>query len=92
MPRFVFSSATHINQEKNSVDSIDSNDDVNAVALIALASPFPSPTTGAAVDGGGFGSVLQQTLCCPFPRGQQNFPRPRSCKNGKSIYKWHKKL
>ena len=58
-------------------DKKDINDDVNAVALIALASPFPSPTTGAAVDGGGLGSVLQQTLCCPS-RGQQNFPRPRS--------------
>ena len=74
MPRFIFSSTTHINQDKNRVTI---NDDVNAVALIALASPFPSPTTGAAVDGGGLGSVLQQTLCCPS-RGQQNFPRPRS--------------
>ena len=76
MPRFIFSSTTHINQDKNR-DKKDINDDVNAVALIALASPFPSPTTGAAVDGGGLGSVLQQTLCCPS-RGQQNFPRPRS--------------
>lgn len=75
MPRFVFSSATHINQKKNSVAI---NDDVNAVAWIALASPFPSPTTGAAVDGGGLGSVLQQTLCWPPSLGQQNFPRPRS--------------
>ena len=75
MPRFIFSSTTHINQDMNR--SMRINDDVNAVALIALASPFPSPTTGAAVDGGGLGSVLQQTLCCPS-RGQQNFPRPRS--------------
>ena len=75
MPRFIFSSTTHINQDKNRSRKI--NDDVNAVALIALASPFPSPTTGAAVDGGGLGSVLQQTLCCPS-LGQQNFPRPRS--------------
>jgi len=78
VPRFIFSSATHINQVNQGRNSVAINDDVNAVAWIALASPFPSPTTGAAVDGGGFGSVLQQTLCCPFPRGQQNFPRPRS--------------
>ena len=74
VPRFVFSSTTHINQ-KNARDTI--NDDVNAVAWIALAAP-PSPTTGAAVDGGGLGSVLQHTLSFPSPWGQQNFPRPRS--------------
>jgi len=36
--------------------------DVNAVVWIALAAPFPGATE-AGVGGGGFGSVLQHTLC-----------------------------
>ena len=47
--------------------------------MIEVAPP-PLSVIGDAVDGGGLGSVLQQTLSSPFPLGQQNFPSPRSYK------------
>ena len=72
VPRFGFSS-THINQKKKRVDI---SDEVNAVEEIEKAAPFPS-VMGDAVDAGGLGSTLQQTLCSPL-RGQQNLPSPRS--------------
>ena len=72
VPRFGVTS-THINQKKKRVDI---SDEVNAVAGIEAA-PFPPSVMGAAVDAGGLGSTLQQTLSFPL-RGQQNLPIPRS--------------
>ena len=73
VPRFGVSS-THINQKKKRVDI---SDEVNAVAGMEVAAPFPPSVMGAAVDAGGLGSTLQQTLASPL-RGQQNLPIPRS--------------
>ena len=58
---------------------MDTNDDVNAVVGKEVTDPAPLSVMGAAVDGAGLGSSLQQTL--GFPKvllGQQNFPIPRS--------------
>ena len=44
---------------------MDTNDDVNAVVGKEVTDPAPLSVMGAAVDGAGLGSSLQQTLGFP---------------------------